>query len=76
MSALSENAVLVGELLIALVIIGAIILGRRIDARLGAVHFELKPNGGATLRDSVDRIEARVVALEAFVDEVKAERES
>lgn len=71
MSALSENAVLVGEVLIALVIIGAILLGRRIDARLGAVHFELQPNGGKTLRDSVDRIEKRVAALEEFVEEAR-----
>ena len=40
--------------------LSAVELARKVDE----VHAELKPNGGSSLRDAVDRIEARVSALE------------
>ena len=49
---------------VAAVLIVTILLGRRIEAKIGSVHFELKPNGGRTLRDAIDRIEWRVETLE------------
>lgn len=50
----SPVLVLVGGVLL----LAAILLGRRIDVRLGSVHAQLMPNSGSSLRDAVDRIEA------------------
>lgn len=51
----SPLAILVGGGLL----LAVILLGRRIDVRLGSVHAQLRPNGGSSLRDAVDRIEAK-----------------
>jgi hypothetical protein len=36
------------------------LLGRRVDLRLGKLHAELRPNGGTSTRDVIDRIERKV----------------
>lgn len=55
------------------------------DSAVSTLHAEVKPNGGSSLRDAVDRVEARQVAqrddlidirervavVEAYVDELK-----
>jgi hypothetical protein len=59
----------VGVLLAAVVLLAVVVFGRRLDASIGRVHFELKPNGGKTLRDAIDRrfdrVEDRLDVLEA-----------
>lgn len=64
MGSLTPDVVIVGEVLLAVVLVACLLLGRRIDARLGSVVFQLGRNGGATLRDAVDRIEQRLGLLE------------
>lgn len=44
-----------------IVVLAAILLGRRLEASIGSVHLELKPNGGESFRDVVDK---RFAALE------------
>ena len=39
---------------------------RRIERALEAVDKELRPNGGSSLRDAVNRIDNRTAALEAW----------
>lgn len=34
-----------------------------IEARIGRVEHELQPNSGSTLRDAVDRVDARTLSL-------------
>lgn len=56
--------------LLAVIVIA--VFGRKLSVHVGNVHAELSPNGGSTMRDAVDRIEAkaddaleRIVKLEA-----------
>jgi len=57
MSALANSpAVVIGAVIIALAVIA---FGRRIDVKVGNVSAQLEPNGGRSLRDSVDRIEKK-----------------
>jgi hypothetical protein len=49
------------------VLVFALLMGRRIEAKIGKIHFELNPNGGKTLRDAVDRLEARIEKLESVI---------
>ena len=53
-------------LTIAGVIIGALFF--LIDSRINKVLAEFKPNGGASVRDQLDRIEKKMDAVEAKVD--------
>ena len=53
-------------LTIAGVIIGALFF--LIDSRINKVLAEFKPNGGASVRDQLDRIEKKVDAVETKVD--------
>ena len=53
-------------LTIAGVIIGALFF--LIDSRINKVLAEFKPNGGASVRDQLDRIEKKVDALEDKVE--------
>ena len=51
--------------------IGGVIVGILfwiIDSRLGKVMREFQPNGGASVRDQLNRIEKKVEAVEAKVD--------
>lgn len=43
----------------ALLLLAVIVLGRRIEVQIGGLHAELKPNGGSSLRDAVDRVESK-----------------
>lgn len=55
---------------LTLLSIGTVILGALfwiIDSRLGKVMREFQPNGGASVRDALDRIERKVDAVEAKV---------
>ncbi len=54
----------VAMLCITALLLAVVILGRRIELRIGSLHAELRPNGGSTLRDAIDRIEQRVATLE------------
>lgn len=82
-SVLSDAAIVAGQLTAVLVCVtilarlvwGAIKFFRKVANAAALITHELVPNGGSTLRDAVDRIEARVQRLESVVDEVKAERE-
>jgi len=53
-------------LTIAGVIIGALFF--LIDSRINKVLAEFKPNGGASVRDQLDRIEKKMDMVEAKVD--------
>ena len=56
---------------LTLLSIGTVILGALfwiIDSRLGKVMREFQPNGGASVRDQLNRIEKKVDQLEAKVD--------
>lgn len=56
---------------LTLLSIGTVILGALfwiIDSRLGKVMREFQPNGGASVRDQLNRIEKKVEAVEAKVD--------
>jgi hypothetical protein len=63
-----HNALLVGLILAAVVVVVALILGRRLEASIGSVHVELKPNGGSSFRDVVDarcdKLDRRITQLE------------
>ena len=55
---------------LTLLSIGTVILGALfwiIDSRLNKVMREFQPNGGASVRDALDRIERKVDAVEAKV---------
>ena len=41
--------------------------GMRLDRTMGFVEQQMHPNGGTSLRDSVNRIESRLTALEDLV---------
>ncbi len=55
---------------LTLLSIGTVILGALfwiIDSRLNKVMREFQPNGGASVRDALDRIERKVDAVEVKV---------
>jgi hypothetical protein len=57
--------------ILTLLSIAAIIIGVLfwlIDSRLNKVMAEFEPNGGASVRDQLDRIEKKVDAVETKVD--------
>ena len=66
----SDHPIVIAVVLVAcivvagVILIGAILLGRSIKLDIMGVHAELKPNGGSSVRDAIDRIEIRVTALE------------
>ena len=49
----SPVALIVG----GVILLAVILLGRRIDVKVGSVHAQLTPNGGSSVRDAIDRIE-------------------
>jgi len=49
-------AVEIGAVLILLLVIA--VIGRDLSISVGSVKAELHPNGGSSLRDAVDRVEA------------------
>lgn len=49
-------------ILAAVILLAAVLLGRRIDVRLGSVHAQLTPNGGKSMRDAIDRIETQATS--------------
>jgi hypothetical protein len=56
---LSPDVVLLALVGLAAVVVIAL-LGRRLSVTVGNVHAELTPNGGSSVRDAIDRIEAEV----------------
>lgn len=55
---LDPNIVLLALVgLLAVLVIA--VLGRRLSVTVGSVHAELTPNGGSSMRDAVNRIEAK-----------------
>lgn len=40
---------------------------KRIETALGFVEEQMRPNGGSSLRDSLDRIENRLTQVEAYI---------
>jgi hypothetical protein len=62
--------------LIVLLLIVITLLGRHITLSIGGIKAELKPNGGASLRDVVDRVEmaTRLSADKAEVAAALAEK--
>ena len=69
---LGQDVVLVAAVLVALgtvyryTIRPVIRFCRRVESAISNVEMQLKPNGGKTLRDAVDRIEGRVANLEQW----------
>lgn len=61
---LVASVVIVCIVVAGVILVGAIFLGRSLKVDVGVIHAELKPNGGSSVRDAIDRIEARVTALE------------
>lgn len=57
MSSLDPGVLMIAIICLAVVLVVCLVLGRRIDAKVGAIHFELNPNGGKTMRDAIDRLE-------------------
>jgi hypothetical protein len=55
----------------ALVMAVAVLMGRRIEAKIGKVYFQLNPNGGKTLRDGLDRVEHIVKKLDRRLDSLE-----
>lgn len=70
MTALVQEIAAVGVIVVVLV---ALVMGRRVSIAFGRLHAELVPNGGASLRDAIDRIETRVAALEAAASVLAAQ---
>lgn len=60
------NPYLVAECVLLLIV--AVVLGRRIELKIGSLHAELRPNGGSSTRDAVDRVEAKVDAHAARME--------
>lgn len=55
----------IAAIILALGIIGRAVLGvyrlaKRVDETNSLVHRELRPNGGSSLRDAINRVEAKV----------------
>ena len=71
-SELGQDVVLAAAVLVAIgtiwryVIRPPIRFAKRVEQALQNVDQQLKPNGGKTLRDAVDRIEGRVANLEQW----------
>lgn len=63
----SDSYLILGGMALV-VLLAALLLGRRLEASIGSVHLELKPNGGSSFRDVVDkrfdRVEKRLARLE------------
>ena len=55
------------------VLLAAILLGRSISVQVGSIHAELKPNGGSSLRDAIDRVEAKADAALTQIADMKAQ---
>lgn len=55
------NPYLVAECVLLLIV--AVVLGRRIELKIGSIHAELRPNGGSSTRDAIDRMEHKLDAL-------------
>lgn len=68
-----ELVVFIAAVVGALGVIGRMVVrplvrfGRRVETTLDAVRNDLLPNGGGSLRDAVDRIETRQLAIEQRV---------
>jgi hypothetical protein len=56
---LSPDVVLLALVGLAAVVVITLV-GRRLSVTVGNVHAELTPNGGSSVRDAIDRIEAEV----------------
>jgi hypothetical protein len=71
MMVLTEQATLlvIGAIFILLVVVA--LVGRRLEGDIGKIHFELRPNGGSTVRDAIDRIEAIGAVLEARCEHIE-----
>jgi hypothetical protein len=42
----------------AIVVVVALLMGRHLVVSVGSIKAELKPNGGSSMRDAIDRMEA------------------
>lgn len=40
---------------------------QRLEKTMGFVEYQMRPNSGTSLRDSVDRIEERLTLVEAYI---------
>lgn len=58
MSILSHPVVAVEVGAVLLLLLAIVIIGRSLTLSVGSVKAELRPNGGSSLRDAVDRVEA------------------
>jgi hypothetical protein len=61
----SPVALIVG----GVILLAIILLGRRIDVKVGNVHAQLTPNGGSTVRDAIDRIEKQANGARARAED-------
>lgn len=71
MNNVDPSVLLVALLCAAVVLVVCIVMGRRIEAKIGMVHFELNPNGGKTMRDAINRIERRITLVADRVTSVE-----
>jgi hypothetical protein len=60
-SALASSPVLI--LVGGVILLAAILLGRRIDVKLGSIHAQLTPNGGHTAKDQIARVDRNVLKI-------------
>lgn len=51
--------------LLAIAVIAALVvlLGRRVEIRWGGLHAELRPNGGKSVKDRVDRVDRNMFVI-------------
>ena len=69
----ANDVVLVGAVLAALGVIWRVVLHptvrffKRLETTMTFVEAELKPNGGGSLRDAIDKLVRRTESLEAVV---------
>lgn len=59
--------VLVAILFSAVALFAAVLLGRRIDIKVGKIHAQVTPNGGHSMHDKVDQLNTKVDGIDARV---------
>lgn len=53
------------------VVLAIVVLGRRLDVKIGNIHAQLTPNGGKSLRDAIDRVERKADNALAQIRELR-----
>lgn len=65
---MSQHSTDILLLLSGAVIVAAVVAGRSLSVKIGNIHAELKPNGGKSTRDAIERIEQHLKVVDARLD--------